>query len=126
MVYSCIVVDDDPNTVEVFSDYLEILGIKVIGRGANGNDAIELYKILKPDVVFIDIMMPETDGILAIEMIQMFHKDAKIAAVTADTSDETADVLDKLGISAVIHKPFDPDTIKHVLRDELQIKITSN
>lgn len=126
MVFSCIVVDDDPNTVEVFSDYLEILGIKVIGRGANGNDAIELYKILKPDVVFIDIMMPETDGILAIEMIQMFHKDAKIAAVTADTSDETAEILDKLGISAIIHKPFDPDTIKHVLRDELQIKIESN
>lgn len=126
MVFSCIVVDDDPNTVEVFSDYLEILGIKVIGRGANGNDAIELYKILKPDVVFIDIMMPETDGILAIEMIQMFHKEAKIAAVTADTSDETAEILDKLGISAIIHKPFDPDTIKHVLRDELQIKIESN
>ena len=126
MVFSCIVVDDDPNTVEVFSDYLEILGIKVIGRGANGNDAIELYKILKPDVVFIDIMMPETDGILAIEMIQMFHKDAKIAAVTADTSDETAEILDKLGISAIIHKPFDPDTIKHVLQDELQIKIEPN
>lgn len=125
MKLSCIVVDDDPNTVEVFSDYLEILGIKVIGRGANGNDAIELYKILKPDLVFIDIMMPETDGILAIEMIQMFHKDAKIAAVTADTSDETTDVLKKMGISAIVHKPFDPDTIKHVLREELKINIES-
>ena len=125
MNLSCIVVDDDPNTVEVFSDYLEILGMKVIGRGANGNDAVELYKILKPDVVFIDIMMPETDGILAIEMIQMFHKDAKIAAVTADTSDETADVLEKLGIKAIVHKPFDPDTIKHVLKEEFKVKIES-
>ena len=126
MSLSCIVVDDDPNTVEVFSDYLEILGMKVIGRGANGNDAVELYKILKPDVVFIDIMMPETDGILAIEMIQMFHKDAKIAAVTADTTDETTDVLNKLGVKAIVHKPFDPDTIKHVLKNELSLEIKSN
>ncbi len=126
MSLNCIVVDDDPNTVEVFSDYLEILGMKVIGRGANGNDAVELYKILKPDVVFIDIMMPETDGILAIEMIQMFHKDAKIAAVTADTTDETTDVLNKLGVKAIVHKPFDPDTIKHILKNELSLEIKSN
>ena len=126
MSLRCIVVDDDPNTVEVFSDYLEILGMKVIGRGANGNDAVELYKILKPDVVFIDIMMPETDGILAIEMIQMFHKDAKIAAVTADTTDETTDVLNKLGVKAIVHKPFDPDTIKHILKNELSLEIKSN
>ena len=126
MALTSIVVDDDPNTVEVFSDYLEILGIKVIGRGANGNDAVELYKVLKPDVVFIDIMMPETDGILAIEMIQMFHKDAKIAAVTADTSDETTEILNKLGVKAIVHKPFDPDTIKHVLKEELCLEVESN
>ena len=126
MVLTSIVVDDDPNTVEVFSDYLEILGMKVIGRGANGNDAVELYKVLKPDVVFIDIMMPETDGVLAIEMIQMFHKDAKIAAVTADTSDETTEILNKLGVKAIVHKPFDPDTIKHVLKEELCLEIESN
>ena len=125
MTLTSIVVDDDPNTVEVFSDYLEILGIKVIGRGANGNDAVELYKVLKPDVVFIDIMMPETDGVLAIEMIQMFHKDAKIAAVTADTSDETTEILNKLGVKAIVHKPFDPDTIKHVLKEELCLEIES-
>ena len=125
MTLTSIVVDDDPNTVEVFSDYLEILGIKVIGRGANGNDAVELYKVLKPDVVFIDIMMPETDGVLAIEMIQMFHKDAKIAAVTADTSDETTEILSKLGVKAIVHKPFDPDTIKHVLKEELCLEIES-
>ena len=123
MKLTSIVVDDDPNTVEVFSDYLEIIGMNVIGRGANGNDAVELYKILKPDVVFIDIMMPETDGILAIEMIKMFHKDAKIAAVTADTSDETTEILKKLGVTAIVHKPFDPDTIKHVLKDELSLEI---
>ena len=126
MTLTSIVVDDDPNTVEVFSDYLEILGMKVIGRGANGNDAVELYKVLKPDVVFIDIMMPETDGVLAIEMIQMFHKDAKIAAVTADTSDETSEILNKLGVTAIVHKPFDPDTIKHVLKEELCLEIESN
>ena len=126
MVLTSIVVDDDPNTVEVFSDYLEILGMKVIGRGANGNDAVELYKVLKPGVVFIDIMMPETDGVLAIEMIQMFHKDAKIAAVTADTSDETTEILNKLGVKAIVHKPFDPDTIKHVLKEELCLEIESN
>ena len=126
MKLTSIVVDDDPNTVEVFSDYLEIIGMSVIGRGANGNDAVELYKLLKPDVVFIDIMMPETDGVLAIEMIKMFHKDAKIAAVTADTSDETSEILKKLGVTAIVHKPFDPDTIKHMLKEELSLEIKND
>ena len=60
-----LVIDDDLNTVEVFCEFLELSDVKVVGQGYNGKEAVELYIKLKPDIVFLDVMMPEYDGIYA-------------------------------------------------------------
>lgn len=106
-----IVVDDDVDTVEVFCEYLEIKDISVIGRGYNGKTAYELYLNLKPDVVLLDVMMPEYDGFYGLENIKNTDPNAKVIMVTADLTYDTERKLKALNASAVIYKPYEIDSV---------------
>lgn len=106
-----IVVDDDVDTVEVFCEYLEIKDISVIGRGYNGKTAYELYTSLKPDVVLLDVMMPEYDGFYGLENIKKTDPTAKVIMVTADLTYDTERKLKALNASAVIYKPYEIDSV---------------
>ena len=119
---SCVIVDDDKNIRDVFTDILELLGLKVIAKGNDGNEAVHLYTEHKPDLLFIDINMPKYDGFYAIEKVREFEPNAKIVVVTADFTQETQNKLEKLGTTAVIYKPFDQLQIKRILLDEYKIK----
>lgn len=119
---SCVIVDDDKNIRDVFTDILELLGLKVIAKGNDGNEAVHLYSEHKPDLLFIDINMPKYDGFYAIEKIREFEPNAKIVVVTADFTQETQNKLEELGTTAVIYKPFDQLQIKRILLEEYKIK----
>lgn len=118
---TCIVIDDDKNIVKVFSELLELMGLEVLARGYNGNDAVSLYMKHRPEIIFTDIMMPCKDGFYGIEKIKEFDPEAKIVAVTADISSETDRRLNKLNITAIIYKPFSYNEIKQVLMQEYKI-----
>jgi two-component system, chemotaxis family, chemotaxis protein CheY len=102
---SVIVIDDDEDTVRLFSEFLEEHDINVIGNGFDGVSAVKLFKELNPDVVLIDLNMPNGSGFYAIKKIQDLDPKAKILAITADTSSETQEKLDKLTVP-LIQKPF--------------------
>ncbi len=104
---TAIVIDDDIATVEVFAEYLAIKGIQVLEKGHNGLDAVNLYQKLKPDVVFLDVMMPKYDGFYALEKIKQADTNAKVIMVTADLTAETEKRLKELNASAIIYKPYD-------------------
>jgi len=106
-----IVVDDDFDTVEVFSEYLELKNIHVLGKGYNGKDAVDLYQKLKPDVVFLDVLMPDYDGFYALEKIRKLNPNANVIMVTASLTAQTEDKLKDLNASAIIYKPYDIDNI---------------
>lgn len=108
---SVIVIDDDEDTVRLFSELLEENGISVIGKGFSGKDALSLFEEKKPDVSLIDIMMFEGSGFYAIKKIRAINPDAKIISITADLSSKTEEKLKKLSIP-IVHKPFE---IKKVL-----------
>ena len=115
-----IVVDDDFDTVEVFSEYLELKDIHVVGKGYDGKDAVDLYQKLKPDVVFLDVLMPKYDGFYALEKIRQINPDSKVIMVTASLTAQTEDKLNELNASSIIYKPYDIDevvkTVKRVLK----------
>ena len=123
---TAIVIDDSESTVMLLSDLLKILGVKVVGQGYNGSDAVEMYKKLKPDVTFIDIMMPGMDGFYALKKIRWYDPNAKVVAVTADLDSETAKRLEAMKVSAIVYKPFDVKEIKQVLMTKLNIKINDS
>ncbi len=119
---SAIVIDDDRVSIQLFRDILRMMNIQVLASGYDGKDAVRLYKKYRPDIVFTDILMPENDGFFALEEIRKFDSHAKVVAVTADLTDETATKLEKMNISAVIYKPYDTEDIRKMLFEKYQIK----
>jgi two-component system, chemotaxis family, chemotaxis protein CheY len=108
---SVIVVDDDRDTVEVFCEYLSIKNIQVLGRGYDGKAAVDLYKEHKPDIVLLDVMMPDYDGFYGLEQIRKHDPNAKIIMVTADLTSDTEKKLVELKASAMIYKPYEIDSV---------------
>jgi len=108
---SVIVVDDDQDTVEVFCEYLILKGLDVIGKGYNGNEAVELYEKLKPDILLCDVMMPQYDGFYALKKIRSIDPNAKVIMVTADMTTDTEEKLKELKATALVYKPYEIDGI---------------
>jgi DNA-binding response OmpR family regulator len=103
---SAIIVDDDFDTVEVFSEFLSLQNIDVLGKAYNGLDGIKLFEEKKPDIIFSDLWMPEYDGFYLITNLRAKFKDAKIIMVTADLTQETDRKLKEYNVNAIIFKPF--------------------
>jgi len=114
---TAIVIDDDKNIVSLFSELLETVEIKVLGQGYDGYQAVELYKKHKPNIVFIDIMMPKSDGFYAIKKIREIDSKVKIIPVTADMQEETQKKLLELKITTIIYKPFDINEIIKLIKN---------
>jgi CheY-like chemotaxis protein len=112
---TAIVIDDDVDTVDVFCDYLQIVDVNVVGRGHNGKAAVELYQKHNPNVVFLDLMMPDYDGFYALENIRKINPAAKIVIVTADLRRDTAEKLGILKPTEVFIKPYDINKISELL-----------
>ena len=121
---TAIVIDDDIASVHLFRDVLEMIGVTVLASGYDGKAAVRLYERYMPDIVFTDIMMPENDGFYALKEIRKLDPHAKVVAVTADCTNESATRLKELNISAVVYKPYDVQDIKKVLFEKCQIKIS--
>jgi two-component system, chemotaxis family, chemotaxis protein CheY len=112
-----IVVDDDIDTVEVFSEYLVMKGYELVGKGYNGKDAVELYKKFKPDVVMLDIMMPEYDGFYALEKIREMDPDSRFVMVTGDLTNSTKKKLEDFKVTGLVYKPFDINEVISVIEN---------
>ena len=69
-----IIVDDDKDTVSLFSELLQSNNIQVVGTGYNGQDAAFLYQKLKPDIVFLDVIMPVYDGVYGLKKIREINE----------------------------------------------------
>ncbi len=86
------------------------------GEATNGKEAVELYKKLKPDLVTMDIVMPEMDGIDAVKEIRAFDPGAKIVMVSA--MGQQSMVIDAIqaGARDFIIKPFQPPRVQEALK----------
>lgn len=112
---TAIVVDDSKMTVQVLCDYLEMIDVDVLGRGHNGKDAVELYEKHRPDIVFLDVMMPDYDGYFALENIKKIDSNAKVVVVTSDLRQKDSKELERLGPTKIIFKPFAINTVKEIV-----------
>ena len=112
---NCVVVDDDPDIVELFCELLELSMVQVVAKGYDGKQAVELYEKFKPDALFVDISMPEYDGIYAIENIRKSNPEAKIIVLTGDSGDNSPYLRNSLKVDFVLHKPFSMRTIKEAI-----------
>ncbi|SCZ78043.1 response regulator [Pseudobutyrivibrio xylanivorans] len=84
-------------------------------EGKNGAEAVELYKKEKPDLVFMDIVMPEKDGTEALKEIKSFDEEAVIIIVSSVGTQEQLKKAIKLGAKDFIQKPFEKNQIKEII-----------
>lgn len=121
---SAIVIDDDRDTVGVFSDYLKLRKIDVLAVGYNGKDAVELFEKYKPDIVFLDHRMPEYDGLFALYNIRQKNQQANIIIITADNTLDMNPKIHELKPTAIIHKPFNinvvMETVEKIMTDSIK------
>ncbi|MGE5415475.1 MAG: response regulator [Acidobacteriota bacterium] len=85
---------------------LENNGYEVVGEANNGLVAVEQYMTLKPDLVTMDMTMPEVDGITALKMIKEINPEAKVVMVTAMGQEYMVKDAVLSGATAFIVKPF--------------------
>ena len=112
---TAVVIDDDPDAVDLFSDYLENKGVEVVGKGHDGSEGFELFQKLNPDIIFLDVIMPKYDGFYTLKKIREINSNAKVIMVTADFSPETKKKLKEMNATDIIYKPYDRKAIDKVI-----------
>lgn len=100
---------------------LEGFGYHVVGEASNGKEAIEKYQYLRPDLVLLDITMPEMDGVDCLQYIKRFDPKAKVIMVSAMGQGEFIKQCFKHGAEYFIRKPFDDEKVKKVLNAVLPL-----
>ena len=102
---------------EHIASTLPLIQINVLATGGNGYDAIRLYQEKSPSLVFLDINMPELDGIDALREIKRIDPESKVIMVTGNSEPELESVLENLNASALIRKPFSIEKIVEVIEN---------
>ena len=85
---------------------IEQAGHEVVGTAKDGREAIDLYLDLKPDLVTMDILMRDMDGLSALEAIIKENPKAKVIMVTTLGQQEKQETAGSLGARGYIRKPF--------------------
>ncbi|HOK42055.1 MAG TPA: response regulator [Thermoclostridium caenicola] len=108
---SILIVDDAAFMRMMIKDILTKNGYTVIGEAENGLKAVEKYKELNPDLVIMDITMPEMDGIQAVKQIKSLNSAAKIIMCSA--MGQQAMVIESIqaGARDFIVKPFQAERV---------------
>lgn len=111
-----LIVDDAAFMRMMIKDILTKNGYEVIGEAENGLKAIEKYKELSPDLVLMDITMPEMDGIEAVKQIKAIDGAAKIVMCSA--MGQQAMVIESIqaGARDFIVKPFQVERVLEAVR----------
>jgi len=113
-----LIADDHPVVRKGLSALLnaKAAGIDVVGEAVNGREAIARTKELNPDVILMDLMMPEVDGVEAIKRILEDVPDAKILVMTSFATDDMVFPSIKSGALGYLLKDSEPDELINAIR----------
>jgi len=106
-----LIVDDAAFMRMMIKDILGKNGYEIAGEAENGSVAVDKYKEIKPDIVTMDITMPEMDGIAAVKEIMAFDPSARVIMCSA--MGQQSMVIDAIqaGAKDFIVKPFQPERV---------------
>ena len=123
MPLRCLIVDDSVFARKNLTKILEAFGCQVAGEAIDGSAAIDDYDRLLPDLVFMDITMPNVEGIEAAGQIVRLHPDARVIMVSSVGYQENIVAALQKGARHFVQKPVKPevlyDVIRYVMADDL-------
>lgn len=119
MSHRVLIVDDAAFMRMMIKDILTKNGYQVVGEASDGAQAIEKFKEVAPDLVTMDITMPEVDGITALKEIKKLDANAKVIMCSA--MGQQAMVIDAIqaGAKDFIVKPFQADRVIEAIKKTL-------
>jgi two-component system chemotaxis response regulator CheY len=111
-----VVITDDSSTIRIkMACFLKGLGHSVIGEAENGYEAIKLVNETDPDLVTLDLVMPELDGLSALKAIRSQNRKVLIVMVSSAATRANEAAAQKAGANGFLKKPFDKGSLRKVL-----------
>lgn len=111
-----LIVEDNALTRMMLRSLLEQLKWEVAGEAEDGKEAVKVFAEVKPDVVFLDLILPGQSGLEALEEILKIDPNAKVVIITAVEQDEINKQLADKGATAILRKPFSFDEFRELLK----------
>jgi NarL family two-component system response regulator LiaR len=116
-----LIVDDHAVVRQGLRGFLELLDdFEIVGEGSNGAEAVSLAAALKPDVILLDLIMPEMDGIEATRRIRLADPKARILILSSFSNDDNVLPAIRAGAMGYLLKDIDPDDLAKALRETHQ------
>lgn len=115
MSKNVLVVDDSMLMRKMVADTLSDAGWQVVGEATNGREAVEQYREKQPDAVTLDIVMPGSNGMYALEHILQFDPQAKVVVVSALNQTRLISEAIRKGAQDFIAKPFLPEQLQQTM-----------
>jgi two-component system, chemotaxis family, chemotaxis protein CheY len=114
-----LVVDDALFMRKLIRDALDPYGFTIVGEAENGQQGVAMFRDLKPDIVTLDIVMPEMDGLQALAALKQENRDARVIMITALEQRDLMLEAVRLGATDFIVKPFSEDRVLSAIEKAL-------
>lgn len=111
-----IIADDDPLARRVVRDALQSAGVIVIAEAATGRETVELSRHYRPDVVLMDVIMPDIDGLEATRLITQNVPETEVLILTASGDEDTGLLALRSGAAGFLAKDVDIDALPRALQ----------
>lgn len=116
MVKRALVVDDSPYIQKELTKILERHGCEVVATASNGLEGVKKYKELKPDLVTLDLVMPQMGGLQTLVLLKKIDPGATVIMVSSMSGKDKIVECAKAGARHYILKPFEEDKVAEVLQ----------
>lgn len=116
MPRTLLIADDAPLIRRLIADAARRLNWRIVAEAANGREAVEQFRHSQPDVVTLDLVMPDYDGLYAFRGIRQEHPSARVVIVSAVEPGAMMAQIQALGPQAFLSKPFSCDQLLTTLR----------
>jgi len=111
-----LIVDDSSFMRQSLKAIMEKLGYTVVGTAENGVDALAKYRDLKPDIVTLDIIMPQMGGLQGLKLLRSVDPNAVVVMVSSMADKESVVECAKAGAKHYLLKPFDETKVGEVMK----------
>jgi len=112
-----LLVEDNALTRYTIKSLLVKLGHEVVAEAEDGQEAVKYFTELRPDVVFLDLILPGKSGVEILGDLRAVDPAARIVVVTAVEQDEIDRRLADKGVNAILRKPFSYEDFKALMKD---------